>query len=247
MQEESQYLNDNELANLSKSNVWIEGFQGLIKIDTRAVLAKGIKLRIGSSILGKSVISTKADIGLAGGAFIDRSNLGKSAVVTGGAKIFSSKCGEGLRNYSSTIRDSTVGHNFVIRSMGEIKDTVIGDSCKMKIFSKIYNSELGNNNILGAHSTLLHVVLGDQNNIQDYSKIEYAALGSNNKIGDYAHIYGSSEKKKTTIGDNCIIGDHVIIKPGVRIHSNTKIPDHSLVFIKDGRTVMGLFETKETR
>ena len=138
----SRFRSDEELVALSRAQgVFIEGFHGLVKVSKEAEIGPEVRLRIGSIVIGKSVIGKKSDVGLSGGALIENSTIGPYSAITGGGKVFSSECGPYLRNYNSIIRQSKVGSHFVIRSLSEVKSSVIGDSCKLKMFSKVYYSQ----------------------------------------------------------------------------------------------------------
>lgn len=241
----SKYLNDNELLALSKSKILVEGPQGLIKIDREVALAEGVKLRIGSIVSGTSILGPDCDIGLAGGAVIENSQLGENSVITSGGKIFYSVSGPNLRNYGSHIRNSKIGSNFVIRSMAETKDLVAGDHCKMKMFSRAYHSEIGDKNVIGSHSIISHCSLGNKNTIKDYCTLEHCQIGDKTKIGSYVHVKGDKGKKSILIEDDCILGDNVVIHPGTKLHANSKVPDYSLVFTRNGKTVMSVIDMNE--
>ena len=246
MSKARRYLSDSELISLREQNVLVEGLQGLVKIDRDVALGKAVKLRIGAIVTGSSVLGSSCDIGLAGGAIVENSQLGKDSAVTGGGKVFHSVSGPHLRNYGSQIKHSKIGSNFVIRSMAETKNLIAGSGCKMKMFSRAYNSEIGDKNLIGSHSILSYCKLGDQNEIGDYCSIEHCRMGDNVKIGSYVHVKGNQEGDETIIEDNCVLGDHVVIHPGTRIHAGTKIPDYALVFTRDQKTVMSLIDMNQT-
>ena len=246
MSQVRKYLNDHELLALSKNKILVEGLQGLVKLDRSVALSEGVKLRIGSVITGNSIIGPSSDLGLAGGAIIESSQLGQDAAVTGGGKIFYSVAGPHLRNYGSQLRHSKVGANFVIRSMAETKNLVSGNNCKLKMFSRAYHSEIGDNNTIGSHSLVAGSQMGDGNLIGDYSSIENCQIGDKVKIGNYVHVRGSSSESSTVIEDNCQLGDHVVVHAGTRLFSGTKIPDYALVFTRNGKTVMSVIDMDET-
>ena len=241
----TKYLNDEELIELSYRSILVEGLQGLIKIERNVILQDSVKIRIGTIISGNSVISERSDIGLAGGAIIQESNIGQNSAITNGAKIFHSICGDNLRNYGSTIKASQVGDYFVIRNMAEVKNVIAAEKNKFKMFSQAYDCHLGSQNSVGAHSILKQVSFGDQNKLGDYSKIEYANLGDENQVGSYVHVMGTQDQQ-VIIEDNCTIGNHVIIKSGCRINSYTTIPDHSIVMSREGKTVMSVIDFDTT-
>lgn len=240
MSRPSRYLDDEELMALTKSQVMIEGYQGLIKVERTVSISKGARLRIGVVITGNSVIGAQCDLGLAGGAVIENSHIARGGYVTGGGTIFQSRCGTNLRDYASHIRGSTVGANFIIRSMAEIKESAAGDNNRANMFSRIYRCQIGDNNVIGSHSVIFHCTLGDKNEIADYCRIEYCQIGSSVKIGSYVHIKGRPDEQMPSIGDDVVIGDHVVIQPGAQIHSGARIPDFAIVFVQDGKTVMSV-------
>lgn len=240
MSRPSRYLDDEELMALSRSQVMVEGYQGLIKIEKTVAVSKGARLRIGLVVTGNSVIGTQCDLGLAGGAVIENSQIARGGYVTGGGTIFQSRCGPHLRDYASHIRGSTVGSNFIIRSMAEIKESAAGDHNRANMFSRIYRCQMGDYNVVGSHSVLFHATLGDKNEIADYCKIEYCQIGNSVRIGSYVHIKGRADEQMPAIGDDVIIGDHAVIQAGVQIHSGARIPDFAIVFMQDGKTVMSV-------
>jgi len=242
----NRFLSDNELISLRSENILVEALQGLVKVDKDVALAKGVKLRIGCIVTGSTVLGPACDIGLAGGAIIENSQLGQDSAVTGGGKIFHSVSGPRLRNYGSQIKHSKIGSNFIIRSMAETKNLIAGNACKMKMFSRCYNSEMGDSNLIGSHSILNYCKIGDRNEVGDYCSLENCRMGDDVNIGSYVHIKGNNEGDETIIEDRVKLGDHVVIHPGTRIYTGTEIPDYALVFTRDGKTVMSLIDMNKT-
>ena len=116
------------------------------------------------------------------------------------------------------------------------KNVSIGNFWRIENYSKYENYKflpktiIGDNNFIGNFFTILNattIIIGDNNLIASHVLITTINHGSNIEEGTFA-----SQKisvKPITIGNNCWIGENVIILPGVSIGDNCIIGAGSVV------------------
>ncbi|RME88757.1 MAG: hypothetical protein D6767_09620 [Candidatus Hydrogenedentota bacterium] len=239
------YLNDNELLELTKNHIYIEGYQGLIKIDRQAAIGQGSKLRISTIISGNSIIGQNCDIGLAGGAVLAHSTIGAENIITNGARVFDSATMQGVKIYGGQVKNSVIHKNSVLRPNATVVESHIGERNKIKMMSSVLYSHLEDYVMIGTHSLIKRSVIGENSKVGDYTKISGAQIGENVLIGDYTHIKGNPDAQDVRIEDNVKIGNHVVIEAGSVVYAGSKIPDYAVVYTRGGRTVMSIVKMDE--
>jgi len=113
---------------------------------------------------------------------------------------------------------------------------VIGESCEIGPNACIFPSTtIGNNSVIHPFSEIRNSLLMNDVHIDSSSKIDYSVIGRGSNIGgNFSNITGKAtieiekeykklEKIGAMIGEDCNIGSHVVVEPGVIVGRRCKI------------------------
>ena len=130
---------------------------------------------------------------------------------------------------NALVRGSSIGRHCVVGYSSEVKASVLGDHVWMHM-SYIGDSTIGNNVSFGGGSVVGNFRLDEQ-------EIHSVVQGKSIPTG--------RQKFGTAIGDNCRLGIHTSINPGIKIGGGSfiasgvlleeDIPEHSFVRMRDGK------------
>jgi glucose-1-phosphate thymidylyltransferase len=136
--------------------------------------------------------------------------------------------------------DVTIGKDTVIYSgCYLIGPVVIGEGCEIGPDVCVFpNSTIGNNCSINPFSEIRNSVLMDDVRISSHSTIMNSILARGNILGNnFSSLSGENTVKiddefirlkdiGSMIGEDCNIGSHVVVEPGIIIGTNCKISSH---------------------
>ena len=129
---------------------------------------------------------------------------------------------EGAEIYSSTIKNSTIGEDVIIRS-SEIEDSSIGRGTTVGPYAHIRpNSHVGENCKIGNFVEVKNSNVGDGSKMSHLAYIGDADVGSGVNIGCGVVFvnYDGRDKFRAKVGDNAFIGSNANLVAPIEVEDN---------------------------
>ena len=129
---------------------------------------------------------------------------------------------EGAEIYSSTIKNSTIGEDVIIRS-SEIEDSSIGRGTKVGPYAHLRpNSHVGENCKIGNFVEVKNSNVGDGSKMSHLAYIGDADVGSGVNIGCGVVFvnYDGRDKFRAKVGDNAFIGSNANLVAPIEVEDN---------------------------
>ena len=129
---------------------------------------------------------------------------------------------EGAEIYSSTIKNSTIGEDVIIRS-SEIEDSSIGRGTTVGPYAHLRpNSHVGENCKIGNFVEVKNSNVGDGSKMSHLAYIGDADVGSGVNIGCGVVVvnYDGRDKFRAKVGDNAFIGSNANLVAPIEVEEN---------------------------